>query len=284
MSLILHDKGPSKARMREQAGDVRNVMTKSMNAGARRRASDTIWHESGETDGDGPMPAARPLRSDSGRVERIATLVPPPVAGPGAGTVSPGPTGGAMLHRFSRLLDGLIAFHSLASTDPVLDVRDFPWTAGLRREWAAIRAEAVAMAPSGLMPLWQDGGAVAVRAAGCPRTLAALRAIPGLYDAAFASLAPDAHIPARRGATKGLITCHLGLVVPRDGGARMRVRDRILRWAEGETLIFDDSFDHEIHNDAAGQRIVLRIRFARPLRQPGQWVAEAVLRLLRGRI
>ncbi len=189
-----------------------------------------------------------------------------------------------MLHRFGRLFDGLIASHSLASTDPVLDVRDFPWTAGLRREWAAIRAEAVAMAPSGLMPLWQDGGAVAVRAAGCPRTLAALRAIPGLYDAAFASLAPDAHIPARRGATKGLITCHLGLVVPRDGGARMRVRDRILRWAEGETLIFDDSFDHEIHNDAAGQRIVLRIRFARPLRQPGQWVAETVLRLLRGRI
>ena len=208
-------------------------------------------------------------------------LVPPPAASqtPAADTGhSP------LLHRFTRLFDPLIATQSLASNDPVLDVRDFTWTAALRREWAAIAREALAISPFALIPLWQHGEAVEEHLGRCPHTAASLGAIPGLYDAAFATLTPRAHLGARRGATKGLITCHLGLAVPRDGGARIRIRDRILRWAEGETLIFDDSFDHEIWNEAGGQRIVLRIRFARPLKRPGQWVAGTVLRLLRGRI
>src|SRR3546814_18910846 len=45
--------------------------------------------------------------------------------------------------------------------------------------------------------------------------------------------------------TKGLLTCHLGLIVPRDGDVRMRIGDRIIRW-EGETLVFDDTHPHEV--------------------------------------
>ncbi|GAA3253378.1 hypothetical protein GCM10020258_10510 [Sphingomonas yabuuchiae] len=120
---------------------------------------------------------------------------------------------------------------------------------------------------------WRDGDR-------CPVATAALAEVPGLHDAAFALLAPGAHVEMRRGATKGLLTCHLGLAVPRDGGARMRVRDRIVRWAEGETLIFDDSYPHELWNEAEAARIVLRLRFARPLRQPGQAVADGLLRLI----
>ena len=94
-----------------------------------------------------------------------------------------------------------------------------------------------------------------------------------------AILPPGAHHAIRRGATKGLITCHLGLVVPRDGDVRMRVGDRVVRWSEGETLVFDDTYDHEVWNEASGTRIVLRIRFDRPLRNPGKWVADRVRRL-----
>lgn len=72
----------------------------------------------------------------------------------------------------------------------------------------------------------------------------------------------------RRGTTKGLLTCHLGLAVPRDGDARMRVRDQIVRWAEGETLVFDDTHPHELWNEARAARIVLRLRFARPCASP----------------
>ncbi|OMJ30661.1 hypothetical protein BSZ14_17700, partial [Sphingomonas sp. Sph1(2015)] len=34
---------------------------------------------------------------------------------------------------------------SLVPNDPVLDIRDFAWTAGLRRQWRAIRDEALAV-------------------------------------------------------------------------------------------------------------------------------------------
>jgi beta-hydroxylase len=179
----------------------------------------------------------------------------------------------------------VIAASSLASNEPVLDVRDFAWTATLRRDWRGIRDEALALtgadgsmsAVCGTIALWRDGQALDE---GCPRTRAALATIPGLHDAAFARLAPSAHVLPRRGSTKALVTCHLGLVVPRDGGARMRVRDRIVRWAEGETLVFDDTYCHEAWNDAQAARVILHLRFARPLRQPGRMIADSILRLL----
>src|SRR5262249_31106474 len=48
--------------------------------------------------------------------------------------------------RLRGLFDRIIGGSSLVSNDPVLDVRDFAWTALLRDNWQAIRAEAVAHA------------------------------------------------------------------------------------------------------------------------------------------
>lgn len=198
------------------------------------------------------------------------------------------------------LFDRMIASSSLVSNDPVLDIRDFGWTALLRDNWHAIRAEAEAVAlrdraaPSlaTISPdhrsiakidmwrsyfLWGYGYAISENLARCPRTKAAVEAIPGLNTAFFSILAPGTHIPAHRGVSKGLITCHLGLVVPRDGDVRMRVGDRIMRWAEGETLIFDDTYDHEVWNDTVNTRVVLLIQFERPLRNPGRAIADFFL-------
>ena len=94
-------------------------------------------------------------------------------------------------------------------------------------------------------------------------------------------LAPGTHIPDHRGVSKGLITCHLGLIVPRDGDVRMRVGDRVVRWAEGETLVFDDTYRHEVWNETGGSRVVLLIQFERPLRRPGKWCADLFLGIAR---
>jgi len=178
-----------------------------------------------------------------------------------------------------RAFDRVIASSSLVANDPVLDVREFPWTAGLRDDWAAIRDEAIRVAlPAEASP---GGATIEHTLARCPRTAAAVARIPGLHSASFSVLAPGTHIPERRGATKGLITCHLGVIVPRDGDARMRVHDRTVRWAEGETLVFDDTYRHEVWNDTNGTRVVLLIRFERPLRNPGKWIADLVLRVAR---
>jgi beta-hydroxylase len=206
--------------------------------------------------------------------------------------------------RLRHVFDRLIRASSLVSNAPVLDVRAFPWTRELRGHWQAIRDEAVRVAvPEGAAPSlatispdpctiaavdrWRSfilcgyGYDIHANLARCPATAQALRDIPGLTSAMFSILAPGTHIPAHRGVTKGLITCHLALVVPRDGDVRMRVDHRMLRWAEGETLVFDDTYEHEVWNDTGSTRVVLLLQFKRPLRQPGRWLADLLLDLVR---
>ena len=202
------------------------------------------------------------------------------------------------------VFDRLIASSSLVSNDPVLDVRDFAWTQTLRDHWRTIRDEASAVALRGdaspslatISPdhrsiaqvdkwrsffIWGYGYRIDDNADRCSLTARLVEQIPGLNSAFFSILAPGTHIPAHRGVTKGLITCHLGLLVPRDGDVRMRVADRVVRWAEGETLVFDDTYDHEVWNDTSGTRVVLLVQFERPLRNPGRWIADAFLKVVK---
>ena len=200
--------------------------------------------------------------------------------------------------------DRMIQRWSLVSNDPVLDVRDFAWTAMLRNHWQVIRDEAVRVALQGdaapslatISPdhraiaevgkwrsyfLWGYGFPITENLERCPETAKLVAGIPGLNSAFFSILAPGTHIPDHRGVTKGLITCHLGLIVPRDGDVRMRVDTRIVRWAEGETLVFDDTYQHEVWNDTSGTRVVLLVQFERPLRNPGKAIAGFFLRIVR---
>ncbi|MBA15428.1 MAG: aspartyl beta-hydroxylase [Sphingomonas sp.] len=201
--------------------------------------------------------------------------------------------------------DAIISRSSLIPNDPVLNVRDFAWTALLRDNWEKIRDEAVAAAlvsgreaPSlasispdhrAIAPmnrwrsffLWGYGYGIEENIAQCPVTASIVEQIPDLNSAFFSILSPGTHIPAHRGVTKGLVTCHLGLIVPRDGDVRMRIGERVVRWSEGETLVFDDTYDHEVWNDTVGTRVVLLIQFKRPLRNPGKWVSEKFLAILR---
>ena len=184
--------------------------------------------------------------------------------------------------RLLALADRVIGGFSLVPIAPVLDVRAFAWTRQLRENWRSIRDEACAAAlprdAGSPFVLWRRGDRMDANAARCPATAAAVATIPGLDSVSFAILPPGAHVPVHRGATRGLLTCHLGLVVPHDGDARMRVGDRVVRWAEGETVLFDDTYDHEAWNDTGGTRVVLRVRVRRPLRQPARWIADMMLR------
>jgi beta-hydroxylase len=50
-----------------------------------------------------------------------------------------------------------------------------------------------------------------------------------------------------------------------------RIGNEFRHWSEGQALIFDDTFNHEVWNDTDGYRVVLFVDFARPLRQPWHW-------------
>ena len=57
----------------------------------------------------------------------------------------------------------------------------------------------------------------------CPETAKLIDAIPDCEVAFFSVLEPGAHLTAHRGAYKGLIRAHLGLVVP-EPNAKVRMQ------------------------------------------------------------
>jgi ornithine lipid ester-linked acyl 2-hydroxylase len=202
--------------------------------------------------------------------------------------------------KLRRVVDWIVARSSLVPNDPLLDPALFPWTQLLRDNWHAIREESLAVtrdtdAVPALRKISPDhariaeddnwrsfflvgyGTRIEENIARCPKTAALLAQVPGLNSGFFSILKPGTHIPEHRGVTKGLVTCHLGLQVPEQGSVRMNVGPETVEWAEGETLVFDDTWQHEVWNDTPATRIVLLVQFERPLRQPGKAIARAFL-------
>ncbi|MEA5418516.1 aspartyl/asparaginyl beta-hydroxylase domain-containing protein [Spirulina sp. CCNP1310] len=107
----------------------------------------------------------------------------------------------------------------------------------------------------------------------CPQTTKLLETIPGLKVAFFSILAPGKHIPRHCGKHKGFIRYHLALKVPEPRAqCRIQIADQVAIWEEGKSLIFDDTYDHEVWNDTEGYRAVLFLDVMRPLRFPLSFV------------
>lgn len=198
------------------------------------------------------------------------------------------------------VFDALIARFSLISTDPVIDPAELPWTEDVKSRWRTIRAEAERLIEGvGEIPplrvmspdhsriaqhdLWKAfflygyGYKVDANCARCPETTAIVERIPGLNSAFFSILLPGTRIEPHFGPTKGLVTCHLGLLVPPDQSCRMRIHDREVGWSEGECLVFDDTYQHEVTHSGDSPRVVLLIQVKRPLRAPGRQIANLFL-------
>lgn len=201
-------------------------------------------------------------------------------------------------------LDRAIARSSLIGTGPIIDESELPWTAEIRREWRTIRAETDRLIeglgeipPLRLMSpdhsriaqhdLWKAfflygyGYKVETNCARCPATTALVERIPDLNSAFFSILLPGTRIESHVGPTKGLVTCHLGLMVPPGDSCVMRIDDREVGWAEGECLVFDDTYRHEVTHKGDSPRVVLLIQVRRPLRAPGKQIAALFLAAIR---
>ncbi|MDO7841583.1 aspartyl/asparaginyl beta-hydroxylase domain-containing protein [Sphingomonas immobilis] len=102
----------------------------------------------------------------------------------------------------------------------------------------------------------------------CPATLAALRHAPmpeiagRSPTALFSLLKPGTHIRPHHGLLNTRLICHLPLIAP--PGCALRVGAETREWRAGETLIFDDSFQHEAWNRGTETRVVLLFEIWRP--------------------
>ena len=102
----------------------------------------------------------------------------------------------------------------------------------------------------------------------CPKTCAVLDRVPHLNQAFFSILDPGKSIPAHTGPTQAYLRYHLGLHVPQNNPPSIRVRDQFYTWKEGESMLFDDSLDHQIYNKSDGVRAILILDVLRPLPEP----------------
>jgi aspartate beta-hydroxylase len=109
--------------------------------------------------------------------------------------------------------------------------------------------------------LWNQGRVEESHLARCPRTAAALAAvpqvdIPGRGPTAFFSiLEPHTKIPPHTGVTNTRVTVHLPLIVP--AGCGFRVGGETREWQLGAGWVFDDTIEHEAWNDSDAPRAIL---------------------------
>ncbi|MGF1592704.1 MAG: aspartyl/asparaginyl beta-hydroxylase domain-containing protein [Kiloniellaceae bacterium] len=192
--------------------------------------------------------------------------------------------------RLIRRLRGFLADQSLVSNDPVLDPAEFAFLKPFEDHWEEINGElqeilkhkesvpAFEEVSTDQMKIARDrqwrtfilfgfGSKLQKNCAHAPRTTNLLEQVPHLQTAWFSILEPGYHITAHKGVTKGILRCHLGLVVPdRREDCWMRVDDKKYSWETGKVLVFDDTYDHEVLNDTGQPRVVLLFDFERPMR------------------
>lgn len=97
----------------------------------------------------------------------------------------------------------------------------------------------------------------------CPRTTEIVNNLPRVGEMAMVSaLNPGAHIEPHCGLYNFRLTAHLGLRIP--PGCEFRVGDEIRQWKEGQCLVFDDSFEHEVWNRGSATRFILLVDFWHP--------------------
>jgi ornithine lipid ester-linked acyl 2-hydroxylase len=100
--------------------------------------------------------------------------------------------------------------------------------------------------------LWVDKNCEQV-----PRTTALLKQMPRITTAMFSIIDGGKHIPPHVGFFKSVLRYHLGLIVPTDAPVYILVGGERYSWREGEEIVFDDTYLHEVWNESAGRRVVL---------------------------
>jgi aspartate beta-hydroxylase len=178
-------------------------------------------------------------------------------------------------------------YDSRIDTPPVLD-RDvyFPNATRFLAAYPGLRAEALAVLPSlpnvprfhDLMPQQAEisandgrdwrmfilkayGVAVPEHLVRCPTLAGLLDAAPEVVSCVFSFLAPGKHIPRHRGPFRGILRFHLMLSMPVDDAGlpacELEIDGEPFLLKEGDCLLWDDTYPHEVWNRSERIRIAL---------------------------
>ena len=94
-----------------------------------------------------------------------------------------------------------------------------------------------------------------------PTLAAILEQTPEVMSATFSYLAPGKHIPEHRGPFRAILRYHLMLSMPNDEAGKpacvMNIDGVPYRLGDGESLLWDDTYRHEVWNASGRVRIAL---------------------------
>ncbi|HEY2632351.1 MAG TPA: aspartyl/asparaginyl beta-hydroxylase domain-containing protein [Solirubrobacteraceae bacterium] len=210
----------------------------------------------------------------------------------------------AVGERILAPIERFIGKRSLVGDTTFFPEERFPWIEQVERNWLTIREELEAvMADRDALPNFQDiskdqieitdddrwktlflygyGFKAKLATELCPNTAALMEQIPGMTTAMFSILSPRKHILDHRGPYKGVLRYHLGLIVPEQATqCRIRVGDDLRHWEEGKSLVFDDTFNHEVWNDTDETRVVLFVDVLRPLPAPWSTINKLIVKAI----
>lgn len=95
----------------------------------------------------------------------------------------------------------------------------------------------------------------------CPTAAALIADRPEVMSCALSFLAPHKHVPKHRGPFRGILRFHLMLTMPRkpdgDVAALLEIDGKPYRLGDGDCLLWDDTFPHEVWNHSDEVRIAL---------------------------
>ena len=97
----------------------------------------------------------------------------------------------------------------------------------------------------------------------CPVTTQIMESVPlAGRIAGFNRQQPQSGIPLHSDGNNMWLTCQMGIQVPDDEKAYIRVGPETRRWTRGECLLYDTTYEHETMNESEDQeRVVLHIDF-----------------------
>ena len=179
------------------------------------------------------------------------------------------------------------------SSSPVLDSnRLFPDAQRFTAHWQQIREEALTVAQDlrniprfhlimseqasisandardwRMFIMQAYGQPIARNLARCPQLAQLIASSPDVLSASLSFLAPGKQVPAHRGPFRGILRGYLVLSMPKraDGepAAVLKVDGLEYRLHEGEFMLWDDTFEHEVWNDSDQVRTVLLLDIRR---------------------
>ena len=175
-------------------------------------------------------------------------------------------------------------------TTAFLDKSLFPAVSVLEDNWEDIREEALALYENGHIAIKDDlpassfykdnrwtsfylkvyEGDIPSARELAPKTLALIDQVPGMNLALFACLNPGKKLNRHHDPFAYTVRYSLGLSTPNSDESGLVVNGEDYKWADGEAVLFDETYLHRAYNHSDKPRIILMTDIDRPLKL--KWV------------